>query len=622
MLAAVALGVPAVPSYAADPVTDLYVETPANGGLDTNDCLTIGTACATVGRAIIDADATGTTIHVGAGEFDGPVRPGVSGKSVTIDGAGADQTTLIASEGTDGYDGTVVELSSKATTEDTLSDLTVSGGLGGGIAAVDPDVTLHLDHVVGTGGGCDLYVAGSAVDVTDSTFSSGGDAGGCGQIADTHRGDVAVDGGTLSLTRTQILEPAVGGVGLAVNGGTVTVDRSLFDSTANQDDTNDSKGVAGEAGQVTVTRSTVEGFGEGVLAAGATVQVSDSTFFSDVVGLLGTSGAATVVRSTFDQSLGSVFNDGDGTLSVAGSVLGSIVDPAGSDCSGPVTDLGYNLAADGSCAFTQQSSHGDDSGLGLQGAVTEHGAGVPTDAILNPSDAVDAIPADATYGDPAAPLCPASGATDLRGVPRPAGGACDAGSFELAATSTALTGPSSAAPGTDAIFTATVTVPPVIDGLETPDGTVTFTRGAQALCSSGVDSSGVATCTTADLPVGADQVSATFVPAGGTTLHGSTATPHEVLVGSTPTVRGPGRVVVHVGRRATITLRSTGRPAARFAVTRGRAPAGMRIVERAGRLTVSGRAKPSAVGRHTLRVSATNILGRASHTLTIVVRRH
>ena len=131
-----------------------------------------------------------------------------------------------------------------------------------------------------------------------------------------------------------------------------------------------------------------------------------------------------------------------------------IVDPAGSDCSGPVTDLGYNLAADGSCAFTQQSSHGDDSGLGLQGAVTEHGAGVPTDAILNPSDAVDAIPADATYGDPATPLCPASGATDIRGVPRPAGGACDAGSFELAATSTALTGPSSAAPGTDAIFTA------------------------------------------------------------------------------------------------------------------------------------------------------------------------
>ncbi|HET9841256.1 MAG TPA: hypothetical protein VFQ01_04550, partial [Nocardioides sp.] len=59
--AAVAVALPAVPSYAVGP-SDLYV---ADAGSDASDCTTVGTACATIAHAIDLAAASGTTIHVG-----------------------------------------------------------------------------------------------------------------------------------------------------------------------------------------------------------------------------------------------------------------------------------------------------------------------------------------------------------------------------------------------------------------------------------------------------------------------------------------------------------------------------------------------------------------------------
>lgn len=186
-LAAATFVLPAAPSYAA--VTELFVTT---AGDDSNDCTSVLTACATVNAATFKADPTGTTIHVGPGTFDGPVRPGAFNRSVTIDGAGTGQTTLTASETSMGYDGTVVEL--YGATEDTFSNLTISGGVASGIAVIDADVTLHLDHVVATGGGCDLYVSAGTVDAIDSVFSDGG-SGGCGTPPFVHEAGVALDGG-------------------------------------------------------------------------------------------------------------------------------------------------------------------------------------------------------------------------------------------------------------------------------------------------------------------------------------------------------------------------------------------------------------------------------------------
>jgi len=103
-----AIALPVVPSYAANPVTDVFVAMPDNGGNDANDCSS-ASPCASVAAAIFAVD-DGGTLHVGAGTFDGPVRPGALGKSVAIVGVSPSATTLIASPGTDGYDATVVEL--------------------------------------------------------------------------------------------------------------------------------------------------------------------------------------------------------------------------------------------------------------------------------------------------------------------------------------------------------------------------------------------------------------------------------------------------------------------------------------------------------------------------------
>ena len=45
-------------------------------------------------------------------------------------------------------------------------------------------------------------------------------------------GDLGFTGGTVNLTRTQILDPAVGAAGVDMQGGTLTADQSFFDDSA------------------------------------------------------------------------------------------------------------------------------------------------------------------------------------------------------------------------------------------------------------------------------------------------------------------------------------------------------------------------------------------------------
>ena len=187
-------------------------------------------------------------------------------------------------------------------------------------------------------------------------------------------------------------------------------------------------------------------------------------------------------------------------------------------------------------------------------------------AILNPSSAVDTIPSGATYGDSATPLCPVTGATDLRGVPRPAGGACDAGSMEMAGTTTSVDGPAKSAPHADTSFDAEVDVPASaeVDGLENPVGTVTFTSGGQDLClpiTINTSSHGEAGCTISTLGAGSHAVRAVFTPDPGSTLHASTSSPLTVKVGTAPTITAPNRVVLHVGKRTAIRFSASGKPA-------------------------------------------------------------
>src|SRR3954447_2373087 len=141
LAAGAALALPAAPSY-ADAPSQVYVETPANGGDDANfPTCSQAAPCATVPAAMF-AVATPGTIHVGPGTFDGELRPGAfpTPLSVMIVGAGSASTTLTADASGDGV---VLEVGDGTT---GLSNLSIEGGLN--IDLLVDGGTVTTDHVV------------------------------------------------------------------------------------------------------------------------------------------------------------------------------------------------------------------------------------------------------------------------------------------------------------------------------------------------------------------------------------------------------------------------------------------------------------------------------------------
>jgi len=611
--AAVAVVVPAVPAAAA--TTDLYVASADQGGSDAGDC-SQASPCATVARAVEVADPSGTTIHVGAGTFSGNVDP--DGKDLQVVGDPVGGTTLTNTFDPDQVDTwSVVSVGSGAV---SLSYLTVSGA-----AAADVEVygtgSLVADHVVVDGGGCSLGVLAGDVLITDSTLQNGGHNSGTCSASPSDpplSGDVAMSGGTVALVRTQVLDPDVGASAVAVYGGSFTADQSLLDDRAHDPDTNGSNGVYVLSGTVTVTRSAFRGFAQGGFRAdGGTNLLSDDTFVGNVVGVSGDLGSTTVVRSTFRDELASL-------QGIAVSVAASLLGPDSiRNCNGTITDLGYNLSTDDTCGFTAATSREDVADLGLGTTLADHGGPVPTVATTWPSPAVDAIPVGATYGPSKTPLCPTAGTTDLRGVPRPQAGACDAGSTELVRTTTSLHVPATARPQHAVTLQAAVDVPDVgVAGIEAADGTVTFRSGSTLLCKDVALVSGAAACTTSALVAGSRAVRASFTPAAGSTLHPSTSPTGTILVGTRPSFHSPHRTTFVVGRSGSFTVRAWGSPHPRITVVAGRLPAGLHLHARAGRAGLTGTARASAVGTHRVTLEAGNLRGSVRQVLTVVVSRH
>ena len=203
-----AIALQAVPSYAADPVTDLYV---GAGGSDTdNDCTTIENPCATVQYAVDQADASGATVHVGAGTFDGEIE---SGKSLRIEGVSTDETLLTTpQESGDGY----LMLVTSGTT--TISNLAVEGGLFDDVVVLGG--RLSADHVLLAEGGCGLVVTAGEADVTDSTVQDGGRGCITGPgPSDFATALVVVTGGSVSLERTQVSNPSPHDSAISVSEG-------------------------------------------------------------------------------------------------------------------------------------------------------------------------------------------------------------------------------------------------------------------------------------------------------------------------------------------------------------------------------------------------------------------
>ncbi len=180
--------------------------------------------------------------------------------------------------------------------------------------------------------------------------------------------------------------------------------------------------IANSGGAVTVSESAITGNGAGVEGGGVhqggsapslslvNVTVTGNTAPSGS-GVAVETGTATLRNVTLAGNAGSPdLFAAAGTTSLAGSIVGG--------CSGTPGSLGFNVDAGASCGL---GAGGDRSGADpALGPLADNGG--PTDTM-----AIDAFSPAFQRGGP----CPPP-ATDQRGVPRPQGGVCDAGAFEVA----------------------------------------------------------------------------------------------------------------------------------------------------------------------------------------------
>ena len=290
--------------------------------------------------------------------------------SLTIAGAGASTTTVNGNVA-----GSVFTVSGTV----TLSGLTMTNG--GGANA-------------GYGGGIDN---GGTLTVTDSTVSDNNSLYFGGGIWNT--GILTVTGSTLSGNTT-----AAFGGGIDNNGGTLTVTGSTLSGNSAGAQAG---GIKTDRGTVTITNSTLSGnsatlagsIGGGIESYLSATTVVDST--------LSGNGAASGGNIQYQS----------GTLDVGATILADST--SGGDCSGPITDEGYNMADDASCGFSATGSTNSSPTLDADlGPLQNNGGPTDTMALLAGSPAIDQV----TSGSG---LCPA---TDQRGAPRTT--PCDIGAYD------------------------------------------------------------------------------------------------------------------------------------------------------------------------------------------------
>jgi len=370
------------------------------------------------------ADAT-LTVTDCSGET-GPGRIGT-----VISSASAGDTITFSCSGTIPITSTLSISTNNLTLDGSGQTVTLDGGSSTQVLSVNSGVTFTLNaltiangrNTVTSGGG--LANNGGTVTITNSTFTN--------NIANGIGGGLANNGGTVTITNSTFTNNfATGsGGGLLNSGGTVTITNSTF---AKNGSAGSSGGLLNSGGTVTITNSTFannssNGTGGG-LSNGGTVTITNSTFANNsssaAGGGLSNGGTVTITNSTFannhaSNTGGGLLNSGTVTITNSTFANNSAVE-GGGNCSGTLTDQGYNLSSDTSCGFTASTSLQntdpklDPSGLQNNGGPTQ------TIALEPDSPAVDKIPVGSS--------CPA---TDQRGVSRPQGPACDIGAFEMTA---------------------------------------------------------------------------------------------------------------------------------------------------------------------------------------------
>ncbi len=362
-------------SNAAGSQTDTHVITisswyvNAATGSDSNNCQSTTTACKTIAGAMGKA-ASGDTIHIAAGTYAETLN--VS-KSLAFIGAGADQTIIDG-----GGSSTVLWISSGSSLQVSLSGVTVQNGSGSG-----------------SSGG--IYNAESLT-ISDSVIRS--------NTSSTDLGGGIFNAGTgvLTITNSSLYGNSAyrGGSALFNDGGQVRLEKTAVYGNRYLGTAGDSVLHNQNNGSLTLENVTVSSnTGSGVINSGGTV---------------------TSLNVTIANNSGPGAQNYD-TFNIKNSILASN-NPGGNgqNCVNPLTSQGYNMEDGDNCGL-----HGTGDKVNTDpvlGSLRDNGGGVPTQALMTGSPAIDA---GTNSG------CPA---TDQRGTTRPKDGdgnstaTCDMGAYE------------------------------------------------------------------------------------------------------------------------------------------------------------------------------------------------
>jgi hypothetical protein len=407
-------------------------------------------------QAAIDAASTGDTITIGAGTYEEILS---IAKNLTLQGAGAAQTTIDGDEGA-----RVVTIAADATVAIDGVTITGSSGLGGGGIRSEGTLTVSNSSVSGNSAdgigsdGAGIFNYMGTLTVTNSTFS--------GNSASKNGGGISSYLGTVEVSNS-IFSGNTGyeGGGIFSNHGTLTVTNSTFDR--NNADRYGGGGIDSAGDGLTVINSTFSNnsgkFGGGIFMGSATgggSTVTGSTFVGNTAqeggGINTFNSTLTVTNSTFFGN--SASGNGGGTRNYyAGTLALQNVTFAGNSASaggnsisvqeatttienvllgdsGPggnchgnnvLISSGANFSTDNSCGLAPAYS-GVDLRLDPDG-LKDNGGPTQTIALLPDSPAIDAAIGDCL-------------ATDQRGVERPQGDGCDSGAFEYEAPNQPPTG--------------------------------------------------------------------------------------------------------------------------------------------------------------------------------------
>jgi hypothetical protein len=377
-------------------------------GSNNNNCLSVTTACKTIGHAISLA-ASGDTIVVAAATY---IENLTIGKNLTVVGASANTTVVDGAASN-----TVVKVSGGVHV--TLSRLTIRNGQANPGAGINNSGTLTVSNSAVTGNWapipcihsflfCEIFggkASGGGIyntgvlTISNSTISGNHAGGYCNASCSAFGGGI-YNAGTLVVIKNSTItgngvskrcsststfcEPGEGGA-IYTSGNTVRLNNSTVNGNS-----------------AYYCAAVCAGLGGAIFNASGNLALNNTTVSGNPNGGLLNTGTATLQNSILANN--SVSNCGDNAI----------------------ISVGYNLSSDKTCNF---NGPGDMNNLNpLLGGLANNGGPTQTMALLEGSPAIDAgNPSGCTDGSGHLLM------TDQRGQPRPDKediGGCDIGAYE------------------------------------------------------------------------------------------------------------------------------------------------------------------------------------------------